>query len=241
MNSSASETVQLDFLGRVHQTLIETGRLIHATVLAQAVVSLLAILIVFGVVSTGEKYEVAGFRLDVQSPLLLFALAISAAALLAYLLALMQHESDLRDGLVDLYQCSGLSNPQLSEKLLNPLEYPHIMTTVESLSARDGLPRLMEGPVKKVTKGAVQILTIGLPLIAQILVIGRLRLSGATGFAVAAGVFALLPLIFLRILSKTASSPSFAPNRPGGAPEPPPAPATSEPAASASAPPPATK
>jgi hypothetical protein len=203
MNGEANENLQLDYLGKAHDALKETGQRVHATIVIQSITSLLTISLVLRVVQTDSQYQAAGLTLHADSAFFLVALSVASAALLSYLIGLMQHESDLRDLIVNMYRESGFQHRSLEVKLLNPLEYPHIITVIRSVAQRPALPHPAAVAVRWITRLAILGLMLALPIAAQMFAGWGLNTSGQTWLAAACAMAALLPLAYLYIFVKT--------------------------------------
>src|SRR3989442_1726270 len=98
------EKATYDLIGRVHASIMETGKRINTAMLAQTLLSLLVLALAYGVIGSGSDYLVAGLKLQVAAPLIIVSAATAAAGLLMYHLALVSHEADLVTLAVTLYE-----------------------------------------------------------------------------------------------------------------------------------------
>lgn len=134
--------LHLDYLGRVHVALTETGKRINTTLVAQTLVAFVTLAICLDIVATAPEYSVGGLRLTFAAPFVTIAGAFTCCALLLQQFGLLAHESVLQILMMSLYRDLGFKHDSLSDRIAHPLEHPNIATSVVSFLIVVGFHRL---------------------------------------------------------------------------------------------------
>lgn len=196
MVASVSEKVQepdpkllLDYGGKVHRALEETGRRLNQVLLGQTALSFACVAVALGLASPPPGYALVGLQMALSLPTLLTGASLVVASLLMYQIGLVHHEEFLRTTIERIYSSLGLVDESLENVLASPLEHPGLATIVLAQARTTERPSI----VYRVTRAFVILLFLGVPLLTQVLVAYRLSVVGLLGW--------LAPVLFGFLLS----------------------------------------
>lgn len=173
----------LDYGGKVHRALEETGRRLNQVLLGQTALSFACASIALDQVSPPSAYTVTGLEIGLSLPTILTGASLIISCLLMYQVGLVHHEERLRSTLERIYAALGFDDESMEDALASPLEHPGLATIVLAQA------RTTKGLsiAYRVTRVFVILLFLGVPLFSQALVAYRLTLLGLLGWLVPIG------------------------------------------------------
>lgn len=92
-----------------------------------------------------------------------------------YQLGLVHHEQELLTAVLDIYHSIGFEHASLSQRIVNPLENPGVVTTVVALADK----QRDRGRAFWAARTLVLAIFIGLPLASQLVIVVALGLGRA--------------------------------------------------------------
>ena len=203
----SKEDLSLDYIGRVHANLLETGKAVNRSQVSETVLAILLILLALDVIRSGSQYDAAGVQIELQAPILLVAGVVVLAAIFCFHIGLVAHEAALLGICVRIYRDLGFHDRSLDNLLASPLETPSVFTTIANVYQLVPSPRW----IGKIAYRAVEVfgigLFLGLPLLAQVVVVWYLVVSEANVVLLIVAIFSsLVTITHLYVYSRRAGS-----------------------------------
>jgi hypothetical protein len=122
--------VALDYLGRIHTSLLEAGRAGNRILLLNLAISLMLLGLTVGGVSAGDTIDTGILQLRISRSVLLLGLQYLSALTFAHAWALAMGQYRLSELVRSLYTELGFSHPSLDKSAESPYNIPGLMEAV---------------------------------------------------------------------------------------------------------------
>ena len=156
--------LKVHYVDKVHQALLETGRQGTRAVLTYSALSMVAIGLCVGQISTDSQVDVTGMKVRFSGPVLVVGLAFLVTVVHMYALGMAFHESDLRATIVRIYREVGFTDVSLKDTIASPLEFPSVFTSTFKSARKD--PSVLARAML-VLDGVLKLTVVVLPLIVD--------------------------------------------------------------------------
>jgi len=131
------DTLKLDYLSKLHSTLLETGRAVNRDMIWCMLLSFVIIILSSGLAVVDSKITLLGLNLGVPTWFIPFCTGWLLTFIFVRMLGLTFHDDRILKTILRLYRELGYDDTSLKATELSPLEHPNIMSLIGS---KENLP-----------------------------------------------------------------------------------------------------
>jgi hypothetical protein len=185
------DSLKLDYLSKLHATLLETGKAVNRDILWCTSLSIVIIVLSSGLAVADSQITLVGLKLALPVWFVPFCAAWLLTFMYVHLWGLTNHDDRLLKTILRLYRELGLDDAGLQATEVSPLELPNLVTVIGS---KQNLPLGRASlPLGALLASAIALL----PPVAQVFLACRMLMThGPKWWLILAFLFMLSFMIF---------------------------------------------